>query len=181
VTRVRWQQQTQQAAKWARGRALARSVEGGAGLQAEHRVRIVRLAARTSVRIGTGVLLAHDVRLRLNDAGAVIEIGDDTFLNHRSEIIAHERVSIGRRCLIAWDVQIIDSDSHQLDDGPVQKPIAIGDDVWIGCRATILKGVTIGAGAVVAAGSVVTTDVPAAALVGGNPAAVLREGITWSE
>jgi acetyltransferase-like isoleucine patch superfamily enzyme len=156
-------------------------VEGGAGLQAEHRVRIVRLADRTSVRIGTGVLLAHDVRLRLNDTGAVIEIGDDTFLNHRSEVIAHERVSIGRRCLIAWDVQIIDSDSHRLGDGPVTEPVTIGDDVWVGCRATILKGVTIGAGAVVAAGSVVSSDVPAATLVGGNPATVLREGISWSE
>ncbi len=57
----------------------------------------------------------------------------------------------------------------------------IGDWVWIGCRATVLKGVTIGDGAVVAAGSVVTRDVPPAALVGGNPARVLRERVTWEE
>jgi acetyltransferase-like isoleucine patch superfamily enzyme len=178
---VRWQQRPQQAAKWARGQALARGVEGGVGLRAEHRVRIVRLAEPTTVRLGAGVLLAHDVRLRLNDEGALIEIGDGTFLNHRTEVIAHERVSIGRRCLVAWDVQILDSDSHHLGDAPVTEPISIGDDVWIGCRATVLKGVTIGAGAVVAAGSVVTRDVPPAALVGGNPAKVLRESITWTE
>ena len=122
---MRWQKRPQQAAKRARGRALARSVEGGVDLQAEHRVRIVRLASPTTVRLGARVLLAHDVRLRLNDAGALIEIGDDTFLNHRTELIAHERVTIGKRCLVAWDVQVIDSDSHQLDDGPVTRPVSL--------------------------------------------------------
>ena len=173
--------QLRQQSNAARGRRLARQVEGGAGLRAERGVRIVRLAAGTTVRIGPGVLLAHDVGLHLRDRGAVLSIGEGSFVNHRSELIAHERVEIGRHCLLAWDVQVLDSDSHRVDGLPHTAPVVIGDRVWIGCRATVLKGVTIGDGAVVAAGSVVTRDVPARALVAGNPARVVREEVTWTE
>ena len=169
------------AAKRARGGRLARQVEGGRGLRAERGVRIVRLTGQSTVRIGTGVLLAHDVQLHLRDRGAVIEIGDGTFVNHRTELVAHEGVRLGRDCLLAWDVLVLDSDSHSVDGGPRSAPVTIGDRVWIGCRATVLKGVTIGDGAVVAACSVVTGDVPAGALVAGNPARVVREGVTWQE
>jgi acetyltransferase-like isoleucine patch superfamily enzyme len=168
-------------AKSARGRRLARLVVGGEGLRAEHGVRIVRLAEDTTVRMGAGVLLAHDVRLHLRDRGATIEIGDGTFVNHRTELVAHASVRLGRDCLLAWDVLLLDSDSHSVDGGPRSAPVTIGDRVWVGCRATVLKGVTIGDGAVVAACSVVTSDVPAGALVAGNPARVVREGVTWQE
>ena len=59
--------------------------------------------------------------------------------------------------------------------------MVIGSHVWIGCNVLILKGVTVGDGAVIAAGSVVTKDVPAASLVGGNPARILKENVTWGE
>lgn len=58
-------------------------------------------------------------------------------------------------------------------------PISIGDHVWIGARSTILKGVSIGDGAVVAAGSLVTRDVPPGALVGGSPARMVRPKVEW--
>ncbi len=58
-------------------------------------------------------------------------------------------------------------------------PIIIGDNVWVGTRAVILKGVTIGGGAIVAAGAVVTKDVPPRTIVGGNPAHVIRENASW--
>ena len=170
-----------QAAKQARGRRLARQVEGGRGLRAEHGVRIVRLTEQSTVRMGADVLLAHDVQLHLRDRGAVIEVGEGTFVNHRTELVAHQHVRLGRDCLLAWDVLVLDSDSHSVDGGPRSAPVTIGDRVWIGCRATVLKGVTIGDGAVVAACSVVTGDVPAGALVAGNPARVVREGVTWQE
>lgn len=168
----------EKAARAVRGRALARSVEGGHGLRAERGARVVRLAPGT-VALGRDVLLAHDVRLHLREAGARIEIGDGSFLNYRTEVVAHELVTIGRGSLLAWDVQVLDSDSHPVDDAPQTAAVRIGDGVWIGCRATVLKGVTVGDGAVVAAGSVVVGDVPPRALVGGNPARVLREGVTW--
>ena len=168
-------------AKQVRGRRLARQVEGGEGLRAEHGVRIVRLSDSGTVRLGAGVLLAHDVQLHLRDRGAVIEVGAGTFVNHRTELVAHERVTLGRDCLLAWDVLVLDSDSHSVDGGVRTAAVTIGDRVWIGCRASVLKGVTIGDGAVVAAGSVVVQDVPARALVAGNPARVVREDVSWQE
>ena len=59
------------------------------------------------------------------------------------------------------------------------KPVIIGDHVWVGRRAIILKGVTIGSGAVIAAGAVVTSDVPAKALVGGVPAQIIESEVEW--
>ena len=58
-------------------------------------------------------------------------------------------------------------------------PIHIGNHVWVGVRAIILKGVTIGDGAIIAAGSVVTRDVPANTLVGGVPAKIIKDNISW--
>ncbi len=164
-----------------RGRRLAQQVQGGQGLRAERDVRVVRLSPSGTVVLGRDVLLAEGVRLHLRDPGARLEIGDGSFLNYRSEVIAHQLVTIGRHCLFAWDVQVLDSDSHRIDGAPHTAPVVIGDRVWIGCRATVLKGVTIGEGAIVAAGSVVTRDVPPQALVGGNPARVLRTGVSWEE
>ena len=74
----------------------------------------------------------------------------------------------------------MDRDYHKFDSDIEQiKPVKIGSRVWIGCNSLIMKGVTIGDGAVVAAGSVVTKDVPAGAVCGGNPAKIIRENITW--
>jgi acetyltransferase-like isoleucine patch superfamily enzyme len=73
----------------------------------------------------------------------------------------------------------MDADGHQLDDRPSIAPVLIGDNVWIGARSTILKGVTIGDGAVVAACSLVSKDVAPRSLVGGNAARVIREDVDW--
>lgn len=133
----------------------------------------------------SSLVLADDTRLhrgsRLYFEGprARIEIGAHTSVGIRSEIRCRERVVIGARCAISWDVQILDTDYHEIVGTPTTKPVTIGDDVWIGTRAVILKGVTIGDGAVVAAGSIVRSDVPAHSVVGGNPARVLREDVAW--
>ena len=74
----------------------------------------------------------------------------------------------------------MDRDYHSTShDKKIMKPVLIGNNVWVGCRAIILKGVTIGEGAVVAAGAVVTKDVPPFTLVAGNPARVIREVKGW--
>lgn len=110
---------------------------------------------------------------------AVLKLGDGTYINHDSEIRCRHLVDIGKRVAIAYGVLIQDSDYHPIyeNDGkekPQTLAIKIGNDVWIGANAIILKGVTIGEGAIVAAGSVVTKDVPSHSLVAGNPATLIR-------
>src|SRR4051794_9870670 len=106
-----------------------------------------------------------------------LTIGDRTFINYGVDIAATGLVSIGADCMIGTHVSIIDNDFHELVDRhrmPGSKPVVIGDNVWIGNRAIILPGVTIGSGAVVGAGAVVVHDVPPGTLVVGNPARVVK-------
>jgi acetyltransferase-like isoleucine patch superfamily enzyme len=136
-----------------------------------------------TIELGGGVVLWPNVKLSAYSTGsslARLRIGDDTHVGDRTEIHCGHEVSIGAGCAISWDVVILDRDYHALDaDDEQRRPVRIGDHVWIGCRAIVLKGVTIGPGAVVAAGAVVTEDVPARALVAGNPARVVREAVSW--
>jgi acetyltransferase-like isoleucine patch superfamily enzyme len=112
--------------------------------------------------------------------GAILELGKG-YCNLNCNISCFEHITIGNDVLISEQVLIRDSDDHQIlnQSENVTQPIHIGNHVWIGMRATILKGVTIGDGAIIAAGSVVTSDVPANSLVGGVPAKIIRENISW--
>ena len=75
----------------------------------------------------------------------------------------------------------MDRDYHKINaDSENTSPVNIGNHCWIGCNSIVLKGVSIGDGAVVAAGSVVTKDVPPGALIGGNPAKIIRENVYWA-
>jgi len=113
------------------------------------------------------------VRLEVLKGGHLF-IGNGTYLNRNTEVIAQQEVRIGRDCMIAWDVVIMDTDQHGVDGSlPLAKPVIIGDRVWIGCRALILKGVHIGNHAIIGAGAIVTHDVPPGGIVTG-PAATLR-------
>ncbi|MBI3765923.1 MAG: hypothetical protein HY277_05405 [Ignavibacteriales bacterium] len=90
--------------------------------------------------------------------------------------MANKLVDIGRDCRISWDVVIMDSDLHSLPGEEfASKSVTIEDNVWIGCRSILLKGIRVGTGAVVAAGAVVTKNVPPHTVVGGVPARVLYE------
>jgi acetyltransferase-like isoleucine patch superfamily enzyme len=117
--------------------------------------------------------------------GATISVGNGTYLNRGVEIVAAQSVTIGADCKIARDVIIMDTDQHELPgQGLLVAPVTIEDRVWIGARAIILKGVTVGHDAIIAAGSVVTRDVPPHATVGGIPARQLgvgRAGSTSSQ
>ena len=113
-----------------------------------------------------------DVRLECLPGGRIF-IGNGTYLNRNTEVVAGAQVHIGRDCRIAWDVVIMDTDQHGIDGSPpIAKPVVIGDRVWIGCRAIILKGVSIGNDAVIGAGAIVTKDVPPRAIVTGLAAQV---------
>lgn len=112
-------------------------------------------------------------------------VGDHTTINYRTTISVAESVTIGRYCQLAGEIKIFDNNSHPLNHLERRgahslsredvAPVVIEDDVWIGSNCLILRGVRIGRGAVVAAGTVVTKDVPAFTLVGGHPARVLKE------
>lgn len=169
------------AARRLRGMTLRHRFDrAGRGLLLGPDVSVRRYEKGTRLEVGHDVLLLDGVRVMLEGPGAKVAIGDDTFVAHRTEINAHEGVTIGRACAISWDVLIIDGDYHRVaPDVEPTAPVQIGDRVWIGARATILKGVTVGDGAVVAAGAIVASDVPPRCLVGGNPARVLREDVEW--
>ncbi len=104
-----------------------------------------------------------------------IRIGARVFLNCGTVIISVDEVVIGDDVAFAHEVMVIDSHSHGVEGRPhVDAPVRIGDGTWIGARAMVLPGVTIGRRVLVAAGSVVTRDVPDDVLVAGNPARVVR-------
>jgi acetyltransferase-like isoleucine patch superfamily enzyme len=153
---------------------------------------VLRLSPDSKIILGAGVTLcsdskhtalgvSHPVVLRTLLPGAIIFIGDDSGLSGTTICAAHS-VRIGRRCLIGADVMIVDTDFHPLamderhSKGPSvarSRPVEIEDDVFIGARAIILKGVRVGRGSVIGAGSVVTSDVPAGVVAAGNPARLI--------
>lgn len=103
------------------------------------------------------------------------------FINEDVEITCASKIIIGKGCTIARGVVIRDYDAHtiELPNYEISKPIIIGEHVWIGNRAMILKGVNIGNGSIVAAGSIVTKDVPPNVIVAGIPAKVVKENVKW--
>lgn len=153
--------------------------------------RIIRVPGRLKlvrrhgeIRVGRRTTLWPGVKLTcLGKAGgppARLTIGACSSIGDRTQIHCCERISIGDYVLISWDCDILENNFHTTTDGGIASaPIVIGDRVWIGCRVIILSGVTIGEGAIVAAGSVVTRDVPPGMLAAGNPAKVIRETGPW--
>lgn len=125
--------------------------------------------------------------------GGEISVGDYCYVGEGTRIWSAKRINIGHRVLIAHNVTILDSLTHPLDAAQrhdhfrqiitsghpekvnlEERAVDIADDAWIGCAVVIMRGVSIGSGAVVGAGSVVTDDVPPHTLVTGNPARVVR-------
>lgn len=115
-------------------------------------------------------------------SGASITIGDDFGMTGGS-LVCDQRISIGDRVWVGANAIITDTDFHPLNPEKRRThplaantaPVTIADDVFVGMNALILKGVTIGAGSVVAAGCVVVRDVPPGSVVAGNPARVVRD------
>jgi acetyltransferase-like isoleucine patch superfamily enzyme len=115
-----------------------------------------------------------------------LRLGNNFTMSAESSIVAHLRVEIGDDVLIAWDVLIIDSDFHHMLNEFGQKvnlnlPVVIGNNVWIGCRSLILKGVSIADGVVVAAATTICKPcIQKKVLIGGNPARILRSSVEWT-
>jgi acetyltransferase-like isoleucine patch superfamily enzyme len=123
----------------------------------------------------------HPVVLATRSSHAVIRLGAHCGLTG-STIVAETSVWLGDRVFVGSNVTITDTDFHPLDASVRQQtpnrgetaPIIIEDDVFVGMNSLVLKGVTIGHGAVIGAGSVVTRDVPAGVIAAGNPARIIR-------
>lgn len=146
--------------------------------------------AETLVRIqSNGKWIAHGEIWLFFDTfvdvhpGAVFESGFFS-ANGGSVIVVGKRIEFGHNVMIGRDVTIYDSDFHQILDeegnpSNFSKEIKIEDNVWLTNKIMVLKGVTIGEGALISAMTLVRKDVPAHTLVAGNPGKVIKEGVAW--
>jgi acetyltransferase-like isoleucine patch superfamily enzyme len=145
-----------------------------------------KILGRLAIRLGSRVTLSGEQVWIGAGIGAPkqLEIGDDSYIGHRTELVVGDSIRIGRHVRIANRVTLNGYDGHPLDplaraqDEPLTSanwgPITVLDYAWIGNDATILKNVCIGRGAVVASCAVVTKDVPDLAVVAGVPARVVH-------
>ena len=156
-----------------------RGVQLGAGVLIEPTARLVRYPA--NIALDDEVVVKSGAYLCSCNPSARIAIGARTTIGHHTYLFASSGIAIGEDCMIAPFAYLVDSDHGTRRDSRMNRqpnataPIRIGSDVWIGAHAVVLRGVTIGEGAVVAAGSVVREDVPPYAIVGGVPARVIGE------
>jgi len=173
-------------------RAFALNATAGEGLALGTRAWCENHGSPADIRLGKNVVCRGLLRREAFGSGA-IDVGDDVYIGDDCIISCAARVTIGRGTLVAHGVQVFDNDTHPLDadarrlhweairegghvpdvDVP-SAPVEIGGGAWIGFGSIILKGVTIGDECVVAAGSVVTSDVAPRTLVAGNPAHEVR-------
>lgn len=155
----------------------------GAEIGRGARIDCIRIERPEDVRIGRFCHLEDAVRLRPGGPwrASRIDIGDNTFIGHSTQINVGSGFRIGRDCLVAPLCLFTDA-RHNFEDanrpikeqGATYTPIQIGDGVWIGASCVILPGVSIGDGAIIAAGSVVAKSVPGNEIWGGVPAKFLK-------
>jgi acetyltransferase-like isoleucine patch superfamily enzyme len=130
-----------------------------------------------SIKCGRLTLRCKTIPIELGAAknGSLV-LGERVFINTGATIVANHSIVVGDDCLIGDLVAIFDSDFHPMEPSrPIRlSPVCLGANVWVGRSATILPGVTIGDHSIIAAGSIVTGDVPARTLVAGVPARPIR-------
>jgi acetyltransferase-like isoleucine patch superfamily enzyme len=131
------------------------------------------------LELGRWSWVGHGCKIRSHEG--TVSIGAKTVLGQECTISSFQHVSIGRECVIADRVMLIDFDHGMVDverpirlQGIYKRDVRVGNNVWIGYGACILRGVTVGDNAVIGTNAVVTRDVPANAVVAGVPARVLR-------
>jgi acetyltransferase-like isoleucine patch superfamily enzyme len=139
----------------------------------------LQIGRKGRIELGRWSWLGHGTKIRAHEG--VVSIGAKTVLGQECTISAYQKVSIGRECVIADRVMLIDFDHGAVEvDRPVRlqgiykRDVRVGNNVWIGYGACILRGVTVGDNAIIGTSAVVTRDVPANAVVAGVPARVVR-------
>lgn len=150
-----------------------------------HRDSEIRLGDELSLRSwprANPLVPHHPVVFATRTGDAAIEVGDDCGFSGTT-FVAADRITVGDRVQIGSNASVVDTDFHPLRpevrredfNAGARAPIVIEDDVFVGMDSLILKGVTVGEGSVVGAGSVVSQDVPPGTVVAGNPARVVNE------
>lgn len=185
---AKWQEEFVQTAM----DSFLRGAQFGADFRIKPDAWCFNLGPKENIQIGDSVLCGGILASERFHPGKIV-IGNDVYLGDDTLISCAERVEIGDETLIGHGAQIFDNNSHPVDADMraldyailrglrrgtrapiVRAPITIGPRVWIGLHSIILRGVTIGEGAIVAAGSVVTKSVPPYTLVAGNPAQIIK-------
>lgn len=140
---------------------------------------ILSLGKKAAITVVNTFDIYTGAKIYVNENAELILGGG--YINHNVNISCFKRIEIGTDVVISENVTIRDSDNHSLLGSNKEsiQPVKIGSHVWIGLNATILKGVTIGDGAIIAAGAVVTKNVPERCLVAGVPAKVIKENVGW--
>lgn len=185
--RRRWRQRWQGCWFQIEAHGRLRSFQNDGGLRLDVPARVAN--AKGTLHIGANVTLGYRDAPLLGDghillspraADSIISIGAETILSNNVAVVAMESITIGRACLIGDQTQIFDCDFHEIDPERrhqghgITQPVVIEDNVWLGSRVLVLKGVTIGKNSVIAAGSVVTRSIEANVVAAGVPARPLR-------
>jgi acetyltransferase-like isoleucine patch superfamily enzyme len=137
------------------------------------------IGRHATLRIGRWAWIGHSSKIRVHEGE--VSIGAKTVMGQQCTISAYQHVSIGRECIVADRVMLIDFDHGVVEverpirlQGIYKRDVHVGHNVWIGYGACILRGVSIGDNAIIGTSSVVTRDTPANAVVAGSPARTIR-------
>jgi acetyltransferase-like isoleucine patch superfamily enzyme len=149
----------------------------------------LKIEPRGSIRFGRFTWIGDGTKIRCHEG--IVEIGAKTVMGQECTISAYQRVRIGEECVIADRAMFIDFDHGMVEverpirlQGIYKRDVEVGNNVWIGYGACILRGVSVGDNSVIGTNAVVTKDVPANAVVGGIPARIIRmreapQGLHW--
>jgi acetyltransferase-like isoleucine patch superfamily enzyme len=173
-----------------------RSLKGRVRLAGPARFGTVRIGFLDAPGVDPGLRTVWDVReagevvfagpARIGPgAGLVIagmlEVGDDVQLNARTTIVCWDRIVLGDRVAVAWECLIMDTDYHDINRQAPCAEVVIGAGVWVAARVTVLKGVRIAPGCILAANACVTRSFEEPrAMIAGNPARVVKRDVSWA-
>jgi acetyltransferase-like isoleucine patch superfamily enzyme len=137
------------------------------------------IGPHAKLRIGRWAWIGHGSKIRVHEGE--VQIGAKTVMGQECTISAYQHVEIGRECIVADRVMLIDFDHGVVEverairlQGIYKRDVKVGNNVWMGYGACVLRGVTVGDNAIVGTNAVVTKEVPANAVVGGVPATIIR-------